>query len=742
MRKNYPFLTGLLAFIGFPLFSQTTVGFSRVDTIPVYANSSQLTFPWAGGLNFCQFSDIDLNMDGKMDLFVFDRTGNKITTFLNTGTPNQVAYVLAPQYVSKFPRMHDWVLLRDYNCDGKMDIFTYSIAGFSIYKNTSTLAGGLSFQLVQYLVNTDRSPNSSHFVGNLFVSQVDIPAIRDMDGDGDLDILTFQNGGNQVEYHRNMSMELYGVCDSIRYQVATNCWGEFTENANNSSIALNTNCPGVPRLGNNDSTGYSVQHHSGSCLECINTDNDNDQDVILGDISNPQIVYLKNGGTNTSAMITAVDDSFPFYDLYLNQDVFTCAFHVDVNNDGKKDLLFSPQASNSSENFTSCSYYRNTNTNSNVQVTFVQNNFLQDNMIEVGEGCYPVFYDYDGDGDKDLFIGNFGYYHHAGPYQSEISLYKNMGNATTPSYALMTRDFANLHASNPSLYGMAPTFGDLDGDGDLDMLCGDNAGRLNYFQKLPGPADNFVLTATYYQSIDVGDNAAPQLIDVDRDGLLDLLIGKQTGTLSYYHNTGSATNPIFTLVTTFFGGVRVNQPAYYTAYSTPCLYDDNGTYILLVGSERGWLNRYDNIDGNLAGTFTRTDSMYVSTYEGGNLSESVTDLNNDGYFDIVIGNYSGGVSFFYGDVNVSTGQAYQQQFSSFNLYPNPANETFVLRTEKEFPGKQLFAIHDLSGKEIYHQEISSQQTSISVADFPQGVYICTLTDSHGYTVYNKLVISR
>ena len=743
MRKFYSLSAIIAVLLSTTAFSQTTVAFSRVDSVPVFAYSQQLLFPWAGGINFAQFSEIDLNQDGIMDLFVFDRSGNKVTTYLNLGTANQVDYVLAPQYVYDFPIMHDWALLRDYNCDGKMDIFTCGIAGFAIYKNISPNGNSLQWQLMSSMVLTDRSPNSTHFFGNLYVSQVDLPGIRDIDGDGDLDIITFSNGGNQVEYHQNMSMELYGTCDSIHFQVATNCWGQFTENANNSSISLNTNCPAVPEA---DESSYFVSTHtslhSGSCLECINTDNDNDQDLVLGDISNSRITYLKNSGTNTFCNMTFVDDSFPVYNVPLQQDVFTCAFHLDVNNDGKKDLLFCPQASNSSENYHSVYYYQNVNTNSDVQISSVKNKFMQDSMIDVGEGCYPVLFDYDNDGDKDLFIGNYGYYHSASPYQSEISLYKNTGSASVPSFNLMTTDFANMHANNPTLFGMAPTFGDLDGDGDKDMLVGDDNGQLNYFQKQPGPADNFVLSQVFYQGIDVGNNAAPQLIDVDRDGLLDLLIGKQIGTLSYYHNDGTASAPVFNLVTAFFGSVRINEIGYTTGYSAPCLYDDSGNYVLLVGSQRGWLNRYDNIDGNLAGNFTRTDSMYISTREGANIAETISDLNNDGFFDVVMGNYSGGVSLFYGDNNLSTGQNLLAEESSFILFPNPANDQIEIKTQKEFPGKQTLVIRDLSGKEILTRIIYSQESYISVSEFPSGVYICTLTNSNGYSVNKKLVISR
>jgi len=57
--------------------------FNRTDTVIVQtANGTILKNPWAGGLNFLQVSDIDLNYDGIMDLFVFDRTGNKVSTFV------------------------------------------------------------------------------------------------------------------------------------------------------------------------------------------------------------------------------------------------------------------------------------------------------------------------------------------------------------------------------------------------------------------------------------------------------------------------------------------------------------------------------------------------------------------------------------------------------------------------------------------------------------------------------------
>lgn len=721
------------------------LSFNRIDSITVIANNQQLPFAWAGGMNFCQFSEIDLNQDGLMDLFSFDRTGNKVLTWTNNGTPNVSDYKFAPEYISRFPLIHDWVLLRDYNCDGKMDIFTYSVAGFSIYKNTSTQAGGLQFQLMKFLVYTNLSPNSSNFDSNLYVSAVDIPAIRDVDNDGDLDVLTFGIAGTTLEWHRNMSIENYGVCDSIDYQIEENCWGHFSENALNASISLGTTClpppiaPADPATINN--LRNSNERHAGSCLECINTDSDNDLDLIIGDITNSFITYLGNGGSDTLALIDSVNYLYP-QSLTVNLPIFPCGFHLDIDNDGRKDVLFSPSAQNTSENHTSVWLYKNTGTATNVISTFVENNFLQKDMIDLGEGAYPSLFDYDNDGDLDLLVGNYGYYNSAGVYPSKIALYRNNGTSTAPLYQLVSSDFAGINALNLNLVALAPTFGDIDGDGDKDMIVGDVVGKVHYFRKDPGQPDNFVLAGANYQSIDVGNFATPQLTDVDNDGKLDLLIGEQDGRVNYYRNTGTLTSPTFTLITPFFGSVNVNQINYTTGFSTPFLFEENGASVLLVGSERGFLFRYDNIDGNLAGTFTLTDSLYVSTEMGARIAPTAGDMNGDGIIDIVIGNYSGGITPFYGDNNVSTGNELITTEAQFFLFPNPASDILQLQTEATAMRQAQLLIHAVSGQLVLQQTLNAPRVDISTAALSTGVYICTVITADGSTAHRRLVVQH
>ena len=110
------------------------------NNVPVVSNSEPLDLAWAGGINFVQVSNIDLNGDGLKDLFLFDRSGNTVTTLLNTGGAGTGAFEHVRQIglPTFFGELHDWVLLRDYNCDGQEDVFTYSQAGFAVYRNTSS----------------------------------------------------------------------------------------------------------------------------------------------------------------------------------------------------------------------------------------------------------------------------------------------------------------------------------------------------------------------------------------------------------------------------------------------------------------------------------------------------------------------------------------------------------------------------------------------------------------------------
>ena len=251
--------------------------------ISVTENGNNIPNPWSGGLNFCQFSEIDLNQDGTNDLFVFDRAGDRILPFLNGGTNGSINFSYAPQYINSFPPLNNWVLLVDYNCDNKADIFTYNGGYVSVYENIST-TGNLQFELDEEILMTDYGS----LIDGIQIIGVDIPAILDVDDDGDIDILTFQNTGGHIEFHKNLSMEQNGNCNELVFQMETNCWGDFYEGLNTYSFNA---CSEEEAIVPNQQ--HSSSAHTGSSSLALDIDADGDKEIILGDVSFNNLVPLR-----------------------------------------------------------------------------------------------------------------------------------------------------------------------------------------------------------------------------------------------------------------------------------------------------------------------------------------------------------------------------------------------------------------------------------------------------------------
>ena len=467
-------------------FSQMIL--NRDTSLTITENGIAFSSAFSGGINAGQFSEIDLNLDGTMDLVVFDKSGNKISPFIN----DNGNYIYAPKYRSAFPKAHDWMLLADYNCDGKNDIYTYSSGGMAIYENTSTT--NLSFSLITSLVLSNYGSNNL----NIYISPVDIPAIADIDYDGDLDILTFSILGGFVEYHKNMAMELTGNCDTVAFEFSESCWGLFYEGLNSYILNCpNCQCPQIT----NPNTANSKQKHAGSTLLAIDIDNDNDMDLVLGDVSYNNLNLLINGGDNQNALMVSVDSVFPQNNsstIAANMHVYPATYYLDVTNDGVKDLIVTTNSQNNSENFESSWLYKNAGQTNNPDFNFVQTNFLQSDMIDLGKSAFPTFYDYNNDSLLDLVVGNYGYHLAYNDPISSLALFENTGTKDIPKYDLIDRDWqgistVNLNTNlNIPVLNISPTFGDLDGDGDKDMLLGDADGELHYFTNQAG---NFNITA-------------------------------------------------------------------------------------------------------------------------------------------------------------------------------------------------------------------------------------------------------
>jgi hypothetical protein len=728
--------------ISFPVLGQTNFylfGFEQNQTIPVLdSQDNPLQNPWIGGINSIKFSSIDINHDGYKDLLGFEKHGNRILPFIWNNTLN--VYQYAPQFIHLFPKLHDWVILKDYDFDGKEDIFTYGLASIEVYRQTSS--NPLQFSLV-----TDQL-QSFYYNGNvnIFTSPDDYLAIEDFDQDGDLDILNFWILGKFVHLQKNVSMEMYGNPDSLIYVLGDECWGSFSEGADNNIITLFSNCQTKEWDPINEPT-----RHIGSSLFAYKNNTDTIFNLLIGDVDYPELIYLTNRGTKDSALMVSQTTLFPNIIDPINVFSMPAISFEDLDHDGMKEIIASPSDPSllKSEDHNSVWVYKfNTQ---NQQFELQTKSFLQSQTIDVGSGAYPILYDWNQDGLQDLFITNYGCYDSSqyvngilqSTYSSSISYFQNVGTQNNPIFKSITNDFGNLKSRK--YLALFPAFADFDQNGTMDMLCGKQDGKLILFYNTnnPGLLPFFTDSLINFQNISVSNFSTPQLFDIDSDGDLDLMIGNRRGQIAYYQNSGN--NNTFQLITSTLGDIDVRDiNTSYFGFSVPQFFRINNTTYLFCASEQGEVFVYKNIDGNLNGIFTRDYSLVKTLQntsylidEGIRCGVAVADLNNDQLIDLIVGNWAGGVTYFKGSAPIQVSVA--ENVNNIILYPNPAHDQFMVQSQNGDPFTGT--IYSVMGQFIKNFAGTGSETTIYCNDLNNGIYFIRLV-INGEIIAKKLLIER
>ncbi len=750
--KRFVYIKVILLLLGSQsLFSQELhdYGFVKSPSINILRpDSVPFLYPLAGGMNSMQFGWVDFDRDGMKDLIAFDVHGTRVLPFLHKEEGNRYEY--APQYAHLFPPMKGFMQLIDFDKDGKEDIFTYYEAGIKVYRNVSDTM--LKFELfteqILSVYNQGQNPI------NLFCTEGDYVVIEDLDGDGDLDILAFWSLGKYVDYHKNRSMEIYGNLNHLEFELEDRCWGRFSENDEYNAITLNDKC---------GRKALKTHRHTGSTMLTLDENGNGLPDLLLGDMDYPNLILLTNGGNLDSAHMISKDSLFPSYDTPVQLYSMPCPVLMDVDNDGLEDLLVSPYdlALTKSENKESVWYYKNVGTQQNPHFTLQTKSFLQEEMIDLGSGAYPVFHDMNGDGLLDLIIGNYGYYDSTTTngysitchYSASIAYFKNIGTKSNPVFLLVTEDLADLRRLGYT--SLIPSLGDINGDGKPDIILGTSTKNLIYLENNSASSDMlaFMPPVTNYKSISVPEYAAVQLFDLDNDGLLDLIVGARRGMISYYRNTGTVNSPAFVFVTDSLGKVNVRDfDNSYFGYATPCFFRTNtGETRLFVASEKGAIAYYKNIDNNLNGTFTlELDELFFVVdnnkifpiKEGIRTAVTVGDIDNDGYPDLIVGNYAGGIAFYKGvqppDKSVRITDIVSVA-SPMQIFPNPVNDIIHFKITS-FTGVKHVYIYDMLGRCKLQKTVDNEVSGeLDVSAFAGGFYVVRFVLEDGTFLVKKFI---
>ena len=290
--------------------------------------------------------------------------------------------------------------------------------------------------------------------------------------------------------------------------------------------------------------------------------------------------------------------------------------------------------------------------------------------------------DYEGDGKHDLIVGvgdwdDYGWDNAfdkngrwtRGPLHGYVYMISNTGTNENPKYGKPKRI---LSAGKPvDVYGMpSPNFADFDGDGDLDLICGEFIDKFTWFENIgthnsPQYAAGRHLTHKGKPLKMDLCMIVPVALDWDKDGDIDLVVGQEDGRVALVENTGKVIDGMPQFLPAEFFQQQADELKF-GALVTPFSFDwdSDGDEDLICGNTAGHIGFIENFDGGnppkwTAPVYLRADGEIIRIMAGPNGSIqgpceakwgyttlNVADWNHDGLPDIVVNSIWGKVIWY------------------------------------------------------------------------------------------------
>ncbi|MEZ4944244.1 MAG: FG-GAP-like repeat-containing protein [Cyclobacteriaceae bacterium] len=397
----------------------------------------------------------------------------------------------------------------------------------------------------------------------------------------------------------------------------------------------------------------------------VDLDNDGDYDIVVGGNSPGGAYYdmkvYENVGTNSNPRFNdhdLVDAGLNF----LNLSGQGSPSFADLNGDGLLDLIVGVTGS-----VDRIQYFVNnggtTLGDGAEKITFTEQTGSWDNVAKTGNPFYginsflpgfdpvPFLIDFDGDGDMDVFIGH-DYSNIGDGYQ--VHYYENDGsnNFTQVSWDQESNivGYAN--------YSATPVFADIDQDGNLDFIMGRQNGDVRFFKgdaaknftEQTGPWDPIAKTGNPFDGIDFGYQSAPAFADLDNDGL------------NYFINQGNAVFEQQLKLDNPFNGITLfdNSTAYFADM------DGDGDLDALLGGKYDGAQYFINENNGFVRGEGIDNPFNDIDFSGDPVKPVLIDIDGDGDLDLLNATYFEDIQFFQNNEGVYELQEVSP-FSDINL---------------------------------------------------------------------------
>jgi hypothetical protein len=571
----------------------------------VSATGHPHALPFIGGFDVPRPQFVDIDADGDLDLFVQERTG-RLMHFENVGTAREPRWAWRSDFFQDLD-IGEWSRFADVDDDGDLDLLAEERFSYiRLFLNEGSPAEPRFRLAADTLRDSDGQA--------IFSDRQNIPSLADVDCDGQTDLFLGRVDGTVARHEWRASRDGLPVYDLV------------TARFEDIEIVAALSQPGAPTL------------HGANSMFFADGDGDGDVDLFWGDYFEPGVLFIENYGSCDQPDLRSTPVPVPAEETILTSG-YNAPYLVDEDGDGDLDLFVGVLGGAFNPNRTSSDNFHLYRTGPDGVVALATTRYLD--QIDLGSESVPAFTDLDGDGDDDLVVGNRLASNVLN--SGRLHVYENAGTPTRPRFVF--RDTIAVRET----YHLAPRFADLDADGRDELLLGTwNEDVRWYRDEADRSGVTGWVTPQWVEVLEAplaelprGSHSVPAPGDLDGDGDLDLLVGESSGEVNFFRNVGTPARPEFELVTESLDGIDTGRRSH------PVLVDldGDGDLDLVLGREGAGHEVYLNEGDVEMPRFEAADPLAVDLPPLA--APALTDLDGDGDLDLMSGGMSGGLMHFW-----------------------------------------------------------------------------------------------